>query len=156
MKTITAGSIAPDFTLPDETGTLRTLSDYLATGPVVLFFYPGAMTSGCTAESCQFRDLAAEYEASGAQRIGISADTVAKQKEFSDTNNFDYPLLSDPDGEVATAYGVKRRFLTPVKRATFVISADGKIAKVIASEFNMTVHADEALKAVQDLDDQVA
>lgn len=149
MKTISAGSPAPDFTLPDETGTSRSLGDYLAKGPVVLFFYPGAMTSGCTAESCHFRDLAAEFEAVGARRIGISADAVDKQKQFSDTHSFDYPLLSDPDGEVATAYGVKRRFLTPVKRATFVISADGKIAEVIASEFNMTTHADQALKTLQ-------
>ncbi len=149
MKTISTGSAAPDFTLPDETGTSRRLSDFLAAGPVVLFFYPGAMTSGCTAESCHFRDLAAEFGAVGAQRIGISADTVAKQKEFSDTHSFDYPLLSDPDGEVATAYGVKRKFLTPVKRATFVIGTDGKIAEVITSEVNMTVHADQALKALQ-------
>ncbi len=80
MKTIGSGSSAPDFTLPDETGTPRKLSDFLAKGPVVLFFYPGAMTSGCTAESCRFRDLAAEFDAVGAQRIGISADTVDKQR----------------------------------------------------------------------------
>lgn len=149
MKTISAGSTAPDFTLPDETGTQRLLGDFLAKGPVVLFFYPGAMTSGCTKESCHFRDLAAEFGAVGAQRIGISADTVAKQKEFSETNSFDYPLLSDPDGNVATAYGVKRRFLTPVKRATFVIGTDGKVTEVITSEMNMTVHADQALRALQ-------
>ncbi len=149
MKTISSGMTAPDFTLPDETGTPRTLSDFLAKGPVVLFFYPVALSSGCTAQSCHFRDLAAEFEAVGAQRIGISTDPVDKQKEFSEAHNFDYPLLSDPDGTVATAYGVKRRFLTPVKRATFVISADGKIAKVITSEFNMTTHADEALKELQ-------
>ncbi len=149
MKTISSGMTAPDFTLPDETGTPRTLSDFLAEGPVVLFFYPVALSSGCTAQSCHFRDLAAEFEAVGAQRIGISTDPVDKQKEFSEAHNFDYPLLSDPDGTVATAYGVKRRFLTPVKRATFVISADGKIAKVITSEFNMTTHADEALKELQ-------
>ncbi|MBA3294041.1 MAG: peroxiredoxin [Geodermatophilaceae bacterium] len=149
MKTIGSGSSAPDFTLPDETGTARKLGDFLANGPVVLFFYPGAMTSGCTAESCHFRDLAAEFDAVGAQRIGISADTVDKQKEFADAHSFDYPLLSDPDGAVATAYGVKRRFLTPVKRATFVITADGRIADVITSEFNMTTHADQALKTLQ-------
>lgn len=149
MKTISAGSAAPDFTLADETGAQRKLSDFLANGPVVLFFYPGAMTSGCTAESCQFRDLAAEFETVGAERVGISADGVDKQQQFSDLNQFDFPLLSDSDGEVATAYGVKRKFLTPVKRATFVIGTDGKILNVIASEFNMTVHADEALEVLQ-------
>lgn len=149
MKTISSGSPAPDFTLPDETGTPRKLSDFLANGPVVLFFYPVASSSGCTAQSCYFRDLAAEFEAVGAQRIGISTDPVDRQKEFSEAHNFDYPLLSDLEGTVATAYGVKRRFLTPVKRVTFVISADGKIAKVITSEFNMTTHADKALKELQ-------
>lgn len=149
MKTIASGSPAPDFTLSDETGTPRKLSDFLAKGPVVLFFYPVALSSGCTAQSCHFRDLAAEFEAVGTQRIGISTDPVDKQKEFSEAHNFDYPLLSDPEGTVAATYGVKRRFLTPVKRVTFVISADGKIAKVITSEFNMTTHADEALKELQ-------
>ncbi|MGI8626752.1 MAG: peroxiredoxin [Geodermatophilaceae bacterium] len=91
---------------------------------------------------------AAEFEAVGAARIGISADTVDKQKEFSDTHSFDYPLLSDTDREVATAYGVRRRFVTPVKRATFVINADGRIAEVITGEFNMDIHADEALESL--------
>lgn len=156
MKTIAIGSPAPDFTLPDETGTPRKLSEFLAKGPVVLFFYPGAMTSGCTAEACRFRDMNAEFEAAGAQRIGISADTVDKQKEFSELHNFDYPLLSDTDREVATAYGVKRKLITPVKRATFVIDTDGRIANIITNEWNMEVHADEALETLASLDDQVA
>jgi len=149
MKTIETGSTAPDFTLSDETGTPRKLSDFLAKGKVVLFFYPTALSSGCTAESCRFRDLAAEFEAVGAQRIGISADTIEKQKEFSDAHTFDYPLLSDPDREVATAYGVKRRFITPVKRATFVIDTDGTILHVVTGEWNIDVHPDEALKSLQ-------
>ncbi len=145
------GDIAPDFELPDENGTPRRLSDYLASGPVVLFFYPAAMTPGCTAESCHFRDLAAEFEAAGAQRVGISADPVEKQKQFSDKHSFDYPLLSDPDGSVATTYGVRRRLtmISPTKRATFVIGGDGKILAVIASEVRMNVHADRALEVLR-------
>lgn len=144
------GDRAPDFELPDEEGTPRKLADFLTDGPVVLFFYPAAMTSGCTAESCHFRDLAAEFAAVHAQRVGISTDAVAKQKEFSTTNSFDYPLLSDDDGTVAKAFGVKRRFgPLPVKRRTFVISADGTILDVIASELNMTTHADKALAALR-------
>ena len=65
------GDLAPDFVLPDETGTPRRLSDFLQAGPVVLFFYPGAMTKGCTAESCHFRDLASEFAALGAQRMAV-------------------------------------------------------------------------------------
>jgi len=117
---------------------------------VVLFFYPAAMTSGCTAESCHFRDLAAEFAASGAQRIGISTDPVAKQAEFDKVNSLGYPLLSDEDGAVATSLGVKRRFITPVKRVTLVIGTDRKILKVIASEMSMASHADGALKFLRE------
>jgi peroxiredoxin Q/BCP len=113
---------------------------------VVLFFYPLAMSTGCTKESCHFRDLAAEFSAVGAQRVGISADSVAKQKQFADRNRFDYPLLSDVDGSVARLFGVRRRFgPVPVKRTTFVIDTDRRVLGVIASELNMDRHADEAL-----------
>jgi thioredoxin-dependent peroxiredoxin len=147
------GDVAPDFELPDENGTLRRLSDFVASGPVVLFFYPAAMTPGCTAESCHFRDLKSEFDALGAQRIGISADQVEKQKRFSDKHSFDYPLLSDPEGAVATQYGVRRRFtaLSPTKRATFVIGGDQKVIAVVQSEVRMNLHADRALAALQKL-----
>jgi thioredoxin-dependent peroxiredoxin len=145
------GDLAPDFELPDEDGTQRRLSDFLAAGPVVLFFYPAAMTPGCTKESCHFRDMKAEFDAVGAQRVGISADDVAKQKQFSDKHSFDYPLLSDPDGAVATQFGVRRRFtkLSPTKRATFVISPDRRVLEVIQSEVRMNVHADRALEVLK-------
>jgi peroxiredoxin Q/BCP len=147
------GDLAPDFELPDENGIPRRLSDLLANGPVVLYFYPAAMTPGCTAESCHFRDMKAEFEAVGAQRIGISADQVEKQKRFSDKHSFDFPLLSDPDGAVATQFGVRRRItvLSPTKRATFVIGRDRKIAAIIQSEVRMNLHADRALEAVTKL-----
>ncbi len=146
MKTIEEGATAADFELPDQTGSLRRLSELLNSGPVVLFFYPAAMTSGCTAESCHFRDLAAEFAAAGAQRVGISADTVDKQAEFDRVNSLGYPLLSDPDGAVATSFGVKRRLITPVKRVTLVIGTDRTVLKVISSEFSMSTHADTALQ----------
>ncbi len=146
------GDLVTDFELPDQDGTPRRLSSLLATGPVVLFFYPAAMTGGCTAESCQFRDLGAEFAAAGAQRVGISTDPVAKQKQFAELNSFDYPLLSDEAGDVARQFGVKRRFgPLPVKRKTFVIGTDSRIVSVISSEFSMTKHADDALAAVATL-----
>src|SRR5258707_6277651 len=91
MKT---GDTVADFELPDQTGTPRKLSALLSDGPVVLFFYPAAMTPGCTKEACHFRDLAQEVAAVGANRVGISVDPVAKQAKFADTQSFDYPLLS--------------------------------------------------------------
>ena len=151
MKTLPAGQPAPDFTLPDQLGFDHTLSVLLQQGPVVLFFYPVASSSGCTKEACHFRDLAAEFASAGAQRVGISVDDVAAQAQFAAKESLDYPLLSDKDGAVATAFGVKRKYLTPVKRATFVIDRDGRIAEAITSEMNMTVHADKALAAVQGL-----
>jgi peroxiredoxin Q/BCP len=122
----------------------------LTAGPVTLFFYPGAMTYGCTKESCHFRDLKKEFEQAGGQRVGISADTVEKQKEFSDKYSFDFPLLSDPDRQVAEIFGVKRGGgLVPVKRNTFVIDTDRKVIGVIKSELSMQKHADRALDVLR-------
>jgi peroxiredoxin Q/BCP len=110
------------------------------------------MTGGCTAESCHFRDLAAEIDAVGATRIGISPDAVGKQREFAAMNSFDYPLLSDPDGVVASQFGVRRRF-GPIltRRQTFVIGADSRVVVSIKSELRMAVHADKALEALRAL-----
>jgi peroxiredoxin Q/BCP len=142
------GDVVDDFELPDETGSPRKLSDLLADGPVVLFFYPAAMTMGCTRESCNFRDLGAEFAAVGAQRVGISRDPVDKQRQFSDKHGFDYPLLSDADGTVARMMGVART-KGPPKRVTFVIDQDRRVVEVIKSEIRMGVHADRALDALR-------
>ena len=149
MKT---GDTVADFELPDQTGTPRKLSALLADGPLVLFFYPAAMTPGCTKEACHFRDLAAEFAAVGANRVGISADPVQKQARFAETQKFDYPLLSDADGAVASQFGVKRGLLgkvMPVKRTTFVIGTDRRVLDVISSEFSMDTHADKALATLR-------
>ena len=146
------GDQVAEFELPDQTGTVRSLTALLAGGPVVLFFYPAAMTTGCTKEACHFRDLAAEFEAVGASRVGISTDRVEKQAQFADKESFDYPLLSDADGTVATQFGVKRGLLgklMPVKRTTFVIDTDRKVLEVIASEISMDTHADKALEVLK-------
>jgi peroxiredoxin Q/BCP len=145
---LSPGDAAPDFELPDQTGTTRKLSDLLQDGPVVLFWYPAAMTTGCTKEACHFRDVAAEFEAAGAQRVGISADEVDKQRQFDEKHDLGYPLLSDADKAVAKAYGVKRMGPLMNKRTTFVIGQDGTLVDVISSELNMDVHADKALAAL--------
>ena len=142
------GDVAPDFDLPTQDGARLKLSDALRDGPVVLFFYPKAMTPGCTKESCHFRDLAAEFATAGAQRIGISADAVDKQAKFADKHDFDFPLVSDTDRAVAKGYGVKRPGPIMNARATFVIGQDGKLIDVIKSEINMDTHADKALAAL--------
>ena len=146
------GDQVPEFELPDQTGTVRSLTGLLAEGPIVLFFYPAAMTPGCTKEACHFRDLAGEFTAVGASRVGISTDAVDKQAKFSDSQRLDYPLLSDRDGTVAETFGVKRGLLgklLPVKRTTFVIDTDRNVLEVISSELNMDTHADKALEALR-------
>jgi peroxiredoxin Q/BCP len=146
------GDEAPDFELPDEAGTLRRLSEMLVDGPVVLYFYPAAMTPGCTAESCHFRDLSEEFAGLGAQRVGVSADPVERQKEFSERYSFDFPLLSDTDGSVARAYGVRRNFgPLPTRRTTFVIGRDRRILDIVRSEVRMSKHADQALATLRSL-----
>jgi thioredoxin-dependent peroxiredoxin len=140
------GDVVEDFERPDETGTPRRLSELLSSGPVVLFFYPGAMTYGCTRESCHFRDLTAEFAAVGAQLVGISGDAIEKQKQFSDKYHFGYPLLSDSDGSVAKAFGVQRSIAAlGVRRKTFVIDTDRTVLDVISSEVSFKSHADKAL-----------
>jgi thioredoxin-dependent peroxiredoxin len=144
------GDVAPDFELPDQTGTPRKLSDLLTGGPVVLFFYPAAMTYGCTKENCHFRDLAAEFAAVGAQPVGISADQVDKQKRFDEKESLGFPLLSDPDRAVAEQLGAKRSVsFLPNKRITFVIDTDRRILDVIHSEVSMGTHADKALAVLR-------
>ena len=172
-----AGDKAPDFTLYDHTGRPRTLSALLSDGPVVLFFFPIASSPICTAQACHFRDLSSEFATVGAQRVGISTDTVDKQAHFAQQRSFDYPLLSDADGVVSELFGVRRGRLArlresvvareatrrggharrrgllarllPVRRTTFVIDTDRTVLKVISSELRASVHADQTLRFLQ-------
>ncbi|SES43556.1 peroxiredoxin Q/BCP [Streptomyces sp. yr375] len=149
-KALETGDLVEDFALPDETGTVRSLTELLAAGPVVLFFYPAALTPGCTAEACHFRDLAAEFAAVGAQPVGVSGDSVDRQQEFAGKHTLDMPLLSDPDGAVRERFGVKRGFsLAPTKRVTYVIGQDRTVLEVVRSELRMNTHADRALDALR-------
>src|ERR1700744_5293941 len=168
-----AGEKSPDFTLYDHTGRPRTLSALLSQGPVVLFFFPKASSPICTAQACHFRDLSEEFARVGAQRVGISTDTVDKQAHFAQQRSFDYPLLSHADGWVAELFGGRRGRLAklrrsvvsreagrrgrhtrrhgllarllPVRRTTFVIGTDRTILKVVSSEVRASVHADQTL-----------
>jgi len=144
------GAKVDDFELRDETGTPRRLTELLADGPIVLFFYPAALSAGCTAEACHFRDLAAEFAAVGARPVGISGDSVERQQEFAGKHTLGMPLLSDADGTVRELFGVKGGFnLVPTKRATFVIAQDRTILEVVRSELRMNTHADRALEALR-------
>ena len=144
------GDVVADFELPDETGTKRRLSEFLAKGPVVLFFYPAAMTMGCTRESCHFRDLKSEFEGLGAQRVGISADTVRSRSSSPTPTPSTTRCCRTPTAPWPQQFGVKRGLnILPNKRATFVIGTDSKVIAVINSEVNMAKHADAALEVLR-------
>lgn len=140
--------LVDDFEATDQHGNTVTLCEMLDDGPVVVFFYPKAMTSGCTAESCHFRDLSAEFARYGAQPVGISADSIAQQAQFDAANSLGFPLLSDVDRRIAAQFGVKRPGPLWNRRTTFVIDRDRRIVEVIGSEMNMEIHADQALEAL--------
>ena len=103
----------------------------------------------CTKESCYFRDLGNQFSALGAQRVGISMDSVTRQGKFAQDSALDYPLLSDEGGRVAALYGIKRRLdVLRVRRTTFVIDVDQRVIEKISSEIAMEAHADRALAAL--------
>ncbi|UOQ55861.1 thioredoxin-dependent thiol peroxidase [Leucobacter allii] len=131
-----AGTEAPAFTLPDQDGRSRSLADYRGER-VILFFYPEAMTPGCTTEACDFRDSTAPLEAAGYRVLGISRDAVEKLRRFADRDGLEYPLLSDPELSVHHAYGAYGeknsygRIIEGVIRSTFVIDAEGRVAHAL-------------------------
>ena len=143
------GDKIPDFTASDQNGVPVTFSEVVAEGPVVVFFYPKAMTTGCTKESCHFRDLEGEFAAVGARRIGVSADSVERQQKFDQKHALGFTLLSDSDRTIARIFGVKRPGPLMNKRATFVVDRDGTLIEEINSEMNMDVHADRALELLR-------
>jgi len=125
---------APDFTLPDADGNPVSLSS-LRGQRVIVYFYPAAMTPGCTKEACDFRDSLASLNSAGITVLGISPDQPAKLARFRDKEGLTFPLLSDPDHAVLEAYGAwgeKKLYgktTVGVIRSTFVVGADGKIEK---------------------------
>lgn len=130
------GTLAPDFTLPDQDGTPVTLSA-LRGQKVILYFYPAAMTPGCTTQACDFRDSLASLQAAGYVVLGVSKDEVAKLAEFRDADHLSYPLLSDVDVRVHQAYGAWGEKLnygksyTGTIRSTFVIDEQGVITMAL-------------------------
>jgi len=126
------GDTAPDFTLPDDNGNEVSLSS-LRGQRVVVYFYPAAMTPGCTTQACDFRDSLASLAAAGIAVLGISPDSPAKLAKFRDRDGLNFPLLSDPKREVLEAYGAYGEKMlygkksVGVIRSTFVVGPDGKI-----------------------------
>lgn len=135
MPRLVQGDTAPDFTLPDATGSEVALADLRASARegVVVYFYPRASTPGCTKEACDFRDSLAAWEQAGYAVVGISPDKPAALTRFVTNQSLPFPLLSDPDHEVMEAWGAwgeKKNYgrtVTGVIRSTVVVDTDGTV-----------------------------
>lgn len=139
MSRLEAGQQAPDFTLLDQDGTSVSLSDY-AGKRVVVYFYPAAMTPGCTTEACDFRDSLSALASAGIAVVGISPDEPEKLKKFAESDALTFPLLSDPSKDTLRAwgaYGEKKNYgkvVQGVIRSTVIVGADGTVE---AAQYNV-------------------
>lgn len=152
---IEEGQKAPDFKLQADDGSSVKLSE-LRGSPVVLYFYPKDDTPGCTKEACSFRDRRRELEKLGAKVLGVSADSVESHIKFRDKFKLNFPLLADVDHKVAEKYGAWReknmygKKSMGIVRSTFVIDAEGKVAKVWKA-VKVDGHDDAVIEAVKSL-----
>jgi len=146
------GKPAPDFELKSDSGETVKLSELLGK-PVVLYFYPKDDTPGCTTQACGIRDAWGEFERTGAVVLGVSPDTVESHVKFKRKHGLPFTLLADPDHEVAERYGVwvektmYGKTSMGIKRSTFVIDQDGKVARAMLG-VKPDNHADLVLSAL--------
>jgi peroxiredoxin Q/BCP len=155
MPLIDPGKKAPAFTLKDQAGKTHRLSDYEGR-PIVLYFYPKDDTPGCTREACAFRDTLPKFKPSKAAVLGISILDEASKARFAEKYDLNFPLLADPDHEVADKYGAWQkktnygRSYMGIARTTYLIGADGKVARRW-DNVKVDGHAEAVLDAVKNL-----
>lgn len=140
---------APGFSAPDETGRMRTLSEFRGR-PVVLYFYPKDGTPGCTEEACAFRDTWRRFERYDAQVVGVSLDSVESHAAFQRKLKLPFPLLADPEGRLLDAYGVPRNPSGFAARTTFIIDRTGIIRRIFP-EVDPAVHVEQVLDVLEQM-----
>jgi thioredoxin-dependent peroxiredoxin len=145
---IQAGERAPEFTLPDETGTDRSLTELLSASALVLYFYPADFTPGCTRQACTLRDLQTEIKRAGLRVVGISPQSPASHAKFKAKYQLPFVLLSDQQKTVAKMYGVNGPLGISVRRATFLIDASRRIRDAVLADFRIGRHVEFVRKAV--------
>jgi peroxiredoxin Q/BCP len=146
--TVGVGDAAPDFSKQTHTGETVSLQK-LRGRWVVLYFYPADDTPGCTAEACSFRDAYEDFTDAGAVVIGVSADDAASHEKFAQKHNLPFDLLSDEDGKLRSAFGVKKKMGLLPGRVTFVIDPEGIVRKTYSSQVRMSAHQTEALATIR-------
>ena len=154
MATLKTGNVAPAFTLQDQNGKKVSLKDFKDKKNVVLYFYPKAMTPGCTIQACGLRDSKKDLAKLNSVALGISPDPVARLKKFDDKEDLNFVLLSDEDHAIADKYGVwglkkfmGREFMGII-RTTFVIDKNGKLAHVM-DKVKTRSHHDDVLEILK-------
>ena len=156
MATPKVGNLAPAFTLPDQDGNKISLKDFKGKKNVVLYFYPKAMTPGCTVQACGIRDSKNEFEKRDTVVLGVSPDPVARLPRFIEKQKLNFTLLSDEDHAIAEKYGcwgmkkfMGREFMGLI-RTTYIIGKDGKLLKVM-DKFKTKTHHDDVLAELDSL-----
>ncbi len=146
------GDRLPDVTLPGKDGAPLRLHDLLGKQTLVIYFYPKDETAGCTAEACSFRDSYQDFQAAGAEVIGISGDSVASHTSFAAHHRLPFVLLSDPERKGREAFGVKKKLGLIDNRVTFVFDKAGVVRHVFESQIRFGKHVTEALDTVKRLE----
>jgi len=145
------GSVAPDFTLPSQSGEIVNLKGFVGSKPVVLFFYPKDDTPGCTKQACAFRDDYEQFGKLDAEVIGISSDSVESHRSFAEKHFLPFTLLSDEGGKVRRLYGVSSTFGLFPGRVTYVIDREGVVRHVFSSQREAVKHVEVALKSLHSI-----
>lgn len=147
MDPLKEGDKIPDFSLRDQNGDLFDIKNVLGRKNLVIYFYPKDGSPGCTRQACNFRDQSSAFDEADAMLIGISGQSVASHKEFAETNNLKFPLLSDEDNKVRKMFGVPSSFFGIIPgRVTYVVNKEGRIIYRYSSQTQIERHVDEALK----------
>jgi peroxiredoxin Q/BCP len=145
---IKSGERAPEFTLPDETATDRSLTALLSAGAIILYFYPADFTPGCTRQACVLRDLQSDIQQSGLTVVGISPQSPASHAKFKAKYGLPFVLLSDQQKTVIKMYGVNGPLGIGVRRASYLIDGSRRVRDAVLADFRIARHADFVRKAI--------
>ncbi|HTV96661.1 MAG TPA: peroxiredoxin [Steroidobacteraceae bacterium] len=142
------GERAPEFTLPDQTGTDRSLTQLLSSGAIVLYFYPADFTPGCTRQACQLRDLHSEIQRAGLRVVGISPQSPESHTKFREKYGLPFDLLSDEHKTVIKMYGLNGPLGLGVRRASYLVDGSRRVRDAVLADLRIGRHRDFVQKAI--------
>jgi thioredoxin-dependent peroxiredoxin len=143
-----AGERAPEFTLPDDTGTDRSLTELLSGGAIILYFYPADFTPGCTRQACKLRDLHTDIQRAGMRVVGISPQSPDSHAKFREKYHLPFTLLSDEQKTVIKMYGLNGPLGIGVRRASYLVNGGRRVRDAVLADFRIARHMDFVRKAI--------